>query len=149
MRDIHFREAPAKLMPDIFESMFLSEFAPDTHPGEIARIVRVSRTNNAAAGITGLMMFDGSLFCQDLEGPERAVRDMIARIARDPRHRTFLPLHHAPLEKTRRFDSWHVGILAPSGPSPLLAFRSLNGQQAVEHMVSIFLDSENFGIHVI
>ena len=136
-------------MPPFFETMFLSEFAPDTHPGEIARIVRTSRTNNAAAGITGLMVFDGSLFCQSLEGPERAVRDMITRIARDPRHSAFPPLHQGTLEKARRFDAWHVGILAPSGPSPLLAFRSLRGEQAIEHLVTIFLDSENFGIHII
>ena len=129
--------------------MFLSEFAADTHPGEIGRIVRVSRANNAAAGITGLLIFDGSLFCQVLEGPENAVRDMIAKIARDTRHESFLPLHHGPLEKKRRFESWHVGILAPSGPSPLLAFRSMNGLQAVEHLVSIFVDSEKFGIHII
>jgi len=136
-------------MAQFFESMFLSEFAAHTHPGEIARIVRASRVNNAAAGLTGVMMFDGSLFCQIIEGPEKTARDMIARIARDPRHTAFQPLHHGPVSPSRRFDAWHVGILAPSGPSPLLEFRSLRGLEAIEHLVAVFNDSEKFGIHVI
>lgn len=136
-------------MPQLFESMFLSELAADTHPGEIGDIVRVSRANNAEAGLTGLMMFDGSLFCQNVEGPEGQVRDMIARIALDQRHTAFQPLHHGPATGVRRFDNWHIGILAPSGPSPLLAFRSLRGNDAIGHLLAIFRDSEKFGIHVI
>ena len=137
------------VMAQFFQSLFLSELAADTHPGEIGHIVRVSRANNAAAGLTGLMMFDGSLFCQTLEGPEKIVGDMVARIAKDPRHTAFQPLHHGPLAAPRRFNNWHIGILAPSGPSPLLAFKALRGNDAAEHLVSLFNDCGKFGIHVI
>lgn len=136
-------------MQTIFESMYVSEFATDADPAAIANIVRASRANNLAAGLTGVLMFDGSHFCQQLEGAEDAVRRTIAKIATDPRHTRFQPLHEGSIGLVRRFHVWQVGILAPDGPSPLLPFTSLRGNDAVEHLMSVYRASKEFGLHVV
>ena len=140
---------PIVAMSEFFESMFLSEFSTDTDPAEIAEIVRVSRANNATAGVTGVLMFDGTLFCTYLEGPETAVRRTFGKIAVDPRHTRFQPLHDGPIGAERRFKGWCVGMLAPDGPSPLLAFESLRGTAAIDHLILLFRESQKFGIHVV
>ena len=133
----------------LFESLFLSELSVDAHPSEIASIVRFSRINNASNDLSGLLLFDGESFCQCLEGPESMVRDTMAKIAQDKRHTQFLPLHEGPLVDKRRFDAWYVGILAPSGPSPLHAFRSLRGPAAIEHLIALFRDGKKIGLHAV
>ena len=144
---VHF--SPQAIMQTIFESMYVSEFAGDADPAEIAKIVRVSRANNLIAGLTGVLMFDGSHFCQQLEGAEDAVRHTMAKIATDPRHTHFQPLHEGSIGLARRFHVWQVGILAPDGPSPLLLCTMLRGHAAVEHLMSVYRDSKQFGLHVV
>lgn len=136
-------------MQVIFEAVYASEFAADADPAEIANIVRVSRANNLIAGLTGVLMFDGIHFCQLLEGAEDAVRHTMAKIAADTRHTHFQPLHEGPVGRGRRFQAWHVGILAPDGPSPLLPCTSLRGNDAVEHLMSVYRASKQFGLHVV
>lgn len=135
-------------MVQIFESLFVSEISDFAKPGEIANIVRASRANNIVKGLTGVLMFDGVRFCQHLEGPETIVRQTAEMIAVDPRHTRFQPLHAGQLGYKRRFEAWHVGFLAPDGPSPLLAFESLKGPVAIDHLVSVFRDRQRHGLHV-
>lgn len=85
--------SPVTSMPQFFESIFLSELSPDVLPTEIGSIVRVSRAKYAAQTLSGVLMFDGERFCQQLEGPEAAVRKTVAKIAADSRHTCFQPLH--------------------------------------------------------
>ena len=126
----------------------MSELSPFADPGEIASIVRVSRANSVANGLTGVLIFDGLRFCQLMEGPEAVVRQEAAKIAVDSRHAQFLPLHLGHIDGARRFDAWHVGFLAPDGPSPLLAFDSLQGAEAINQLIALFRDREKLGIHV-
>lgn len=135
-------------MSPIFEFLFVSELSPFADPGEIASIVRVSRANSVANELTGALIFDGVRFCQLIEGPEAAVRQEAQKIALDTRHARFLPLHLGHTCSARRFDTWHVGFLAPDGPSPLLAFDSLQGPEAINHLAAVFQDRVKLGIHV-
>ena len=135
-------------MVQIFESLFVSEISVFAKPGEIANIVRVSRANNIAKRLTGVMMFDGVRFCQHLEGSETIIRQIAEKIAADPRHTCFQPLHAGQIGGKRRFEAWHVGVLEPEGPSPLLAFESLQGPVAVENLVSIFRDRQKHRMFV-
>jgi hypothetical protein len=53
---------------------------------ELDEILRASRRNNAAAGVSGLLVAGGRRFLQLLEGPEDSVDTLFARIKQDPRH---------------------------------------------------------------
>ena len=76
----------------------------------IEAILAVARARNAAAGITGVLYYDGAYFLQVLEGPRTPVEAMMARIRRDPRHTDIRILHAGPLEQ-RDFGNWHMMLV--------------------------------------
>jgi hypothetical protein len=53
---------------------------------ELAALAGQAAEANAAAGVTGLLAYNGTHFMQLLEGPAEAVEDTLNRIATDPRH---------------------------------------------------------------
>jgi hypothetical protein len=71
-------------------------------------ILRSSRRNNAAVGVTGLLVVGGRRFLQVLEGPEDAVASVFERISRDPRHFAVVRLSRKTIE-TRTFGEWAMG----------------------------------------
>ena len=71
-------------------------------------ILRSSRRNNAAVGVTGLLVVGGRRFLQVLEGPEEAVASVFERISRDPRHFAVVRLSNKTIE-TRAFGEWAMG----------------------------------------
>jgi hypothetical protein len=66
---------------------------------------------NALDGVTGLLVFNGTRFCQTIEGGQSAIEDLLGRLRRDVRHRDLTVLNDAPLAE-RRFRSWDMQLLA-------------------------------------
>ena len=77
---------------------------------ELDRILAVSQRNNAAAGVTGALIFNAGLFGQVLEGPEEAVETTYKRIAADPRHGEVTILGRKPVTQ-RAFGDWSMGFV--------------------------------------
>lgn len=77
---------------------------------EIDHVLTSSRRNNAAAGITGALLFTGRHFTQVLEGPQHEVERTFERISRDLRHGgvVLIDLQHGP---RRAFPSWSMTLL--------------------------------------
>jgi hypothetical protein len=71
-------------------------------------VLTLSRRNNAAVAVTGLLIVGGRRFLQVLEGPEAAVRSTYERIARDPRHFAVVVLADGPVAE-RSFAKWSMG----------------------------------------
>ena len=78
-------------------------------PEELDALLKLSRRNNAAVGVTGLLVVGGRRFLQALEGPELAVRSTYARIDRDPRHYAVVKLADTPITE-RAFSGWSMGF---------------------------------------
>ena len=76
---------------------------------EMDDILAVSRRNNAAAEITGLLIAGGNRFLQALEGPGAAVQLTYDRICRDPRHFAPVVLKREQVEKPL-FGAWAMGF---------------------------------------
>jgi hypothetical protein len=76
---------------------------------ELEEILRVSRRNNVAVGVTGLLIVGGRRFLQALEGPEEAVIATFERIRADPRHFAVVMLGRTAIEE-RLFGSWAMGF---------------------------------------
>lgn len=74
-------------------------------------ILKVSRRNNAAVGVTGLLVVGGRRFLQVLEGPDHQVAGVFDRIARDDRHFAVVKLSKKTIE-TRLFGEWAMGYRA-------------------------------------
>jgi Sensors of blue-light using FAD len=74
---------------------------------ELADLLAVSRTNNARAGITGMLVYKGGNFLQVLEGEEEPVEALHRKILLDPRHKGIITLICGPLAE-RAFPEWSM-----------------------------------------
>jgi hypothetical protein len=75
----------------------------------LADLLRASRARNAAAGITGVLLYAGGNVMQALEGGRDAVEALYARIERDPRHLD--PTRLLGLEVAeRQFPGWSMAL---------------------------------------
>lgn len=75
---------------------------------EIDEVLRVSRRNNAAVGVTGLLVAGGRRFLQVLEGADEAVDAVFQRIKRDPRHHAVVMLAQTEISAAC-FGEWSMG----------------------------------------
>jgi hypothetical protein len=68
-----------------------------------------ARSLNAAAGVTGMLVFSNGNFMQVLEGPPQGVHQTLTRIRRDTRH-TGLSVLRAVETQTRHFPQWSMAF---------------------------------------
>ncbi|MES2045606.1 MAG: BLUF domain-containing protein [Pseudomonadota bacterium] len=80
---------------------------------EIADIIAVSREHNARAGITGGLVRAGGYFAQLLEGSTEAVKALMERIDRDPRHTDVSVVRIAARSK-RKLADWSLAYAGES-----------------------------------
>lgn len=93
----------------VFQLLYASGGSGPVTDDDIRDILDVSRRNNAALGVTGLLLFADNMFLQVLEGEEQTVRSLATTIRRDPRHRNYMELlaQNAP---GRAFGQWQMGF---------------------------------------
>jgi GrpB-like predicted nucleotidyltransferase (UPF0157 family) len=89
----------------LLQLIYISTAAPGLHQATVSDILKVSRNNNAAAGVTGLLLFDGYRFLQALEGEQAMVNATYQRIKADPRHRAVVLLSQKEVTE-RAFGDW-------------------------------------------
>ena len=123
-------------LSDLQEIIYVSTLADDAPIRVVADIAIKSRSNNRQADITGLLVFDGMHFCQQLEGCAREVEAAMARIQEDPRHRNVAVLHQGPLAK-RRFNRFSLGYTSVEDIEQLERLQQLKGQAAVQAFVDL------------
>ena len=99
----------------MFYLVYVSVAAENVSKDELLEILAQSRTRNAEAGITGMLLYKDGNFMQVLEGEEQAVRDLYARIRRDPRHLGIVTLVEGQRE-SRCFGDWSMGFQDLSAP---------------------------------
>ena len=80
---------------------------------EIASILAVSRENNRRKGITGALVFNGSVFAQVLEGSLPQIEAIYEHIQCDPRHSDVVLLSNAAATE-RAFSDWSMAYTDPS-----------------------------------
>jgi hypothetical protein len=103
--------------------MYASRAVAGTDAEMLAAIVKQSKSNNGATGITGLLCFSDGIFLQVLEGGRHAVSALYNRIAADPRHADVVLLSYAEITE-RRFSGWSMGQvnLGRLNPAMLLKY---------------------------
>jgi hypothetical protein len=120
----------------LYEVLYVSTIAPNEAVNIVADIAGKSRTFNTEHDITGLLIFDGLRFCQQLEGNAKRVLTLMERIAQDPRHTKVELLHHAPLSE-RRFRSFSLGYSTVHDIDALGKLERLEGQPAVDAFMAM------------
>ena len=68
-----------------------------------------ARRLNALDGITGMLVCNGTAFCQYVEGSPGAIDDLLARLRRDPRHRDLRITFDQP-QAARSTPSWEMRL---------------------------------------
>ena len=77
--------------------------------GTASILLEHARRNNEKAGVTGMLLYKDGNFMQVLEGEERVVQALSAKIGRDPRHEKMVTLLEGPLAE-REFSDWSMGF---------------------------------------
>ncbi len=98
----------------------------------LSRLLDTSRRNNAACGVTGMLLYHAGNFIQALEGPRAGVGRVFERIQQDPTHRNILAIGPMKIEQ-RYFPDWTMGdltddLLTPSGREAVTDFLRYRGQ---------------------
>ncbi|MGQ2981038.1 MAG: BLUF domain-containing protein [Polaromonas sp.] len=114
----------------LHEVLYVSTLSPASPVKVVSQIAAKARLANQEAGITGLLVFDGMRFCQQIEGPRKAVLALIERIRQDPRHINVEILHHAPLAE-RRFRRFSLGYAATDDAEILARIEDAGPEQAM------------------
>ena len=96
--------------------LYVSRTSAELTPAALDGILTASRANNAMLGITGLLLHIDGGFLQMLEGEERAVRELYARIAADRRHHDIRLL--LDREHVQAFPGWDMAFERPSRDEP-------------------------------
>ncbi len=98
---------------DMRQLIYISTASGSSAGQDVAQaILAVSRRNNAAAGITGLLYADGKRFLQALEGDDALVERALTRIAADTRHRAIVILSDRRVAD-REFGDWSMAYRPP------------------------------------
>lgn len=88
---------------------YLSSATGTWTPAALEDLLEQCRTNNAADGVTGVLLYAGGSFVQTLEGPAEAVDAVMAKVRQDPRHRDVDVLRRGEVAE-RSFADWSMGF---------------------------------------
>ena len=102
--------------------MYASRAASAVDHDELHAILRQSKANNPALGITGVLCHSGGTFVQLLEGGRAAVSQLYNRIAADPRHGSIELLLFEEIAE-RSFSGWSMGQVSMSRLNPGLLLK--------------------------
>ena len=102
--------------------MYASRAVPAIDHEELVAILRKSKANNPANGVTGVLCFSEGIFLQVLEGGRSAVNRLYNRIASDTRHTQVELLLYQEIGE-RRFAGWSMGQVSMARLNPSLLMK--------------------------
>ncbi|MBT0771480.1 BLUF domain-containing protein [Kineosporia sp. J2-2] len=126
----------------MYELIYVSQALVDLSQDEMEKFLGVSRTRNAASGVTGHLLHvhdrphGTAYFVQMLEGPQDAVQETFGRIRRHMLH-TDVRLVHRGTKETRSFQGWQMR-LATTTTDTVLAM--IAAEPALAHLTGSTLD---------
>ena len=95
--------------PGLVRLVYASAASAPFTPEQLQQLLALARRRNAAAGITGMLLYLNGSFFQVLEGPSEVVDGLFGTISADPRHdkvRLLLQERAA----YREFGDWSMGL---------------------------------------
>lgn len=119
----------------VHQLIYSSQAADGLGADALQAILDTARTNNAALGVTGALIFYDGLFLQILEGPQGAVESLAVRIAADPRHSDMKIFHTAETDG-RVFGDWRMAWLDPA-PGDIARWANLDTASLADLRVEI------------
>lgn len=125
-----------KTATKLYEILYVSTMAPEAPLSVVGEIAAHARIANAVSGITGVLIFDGLRFCQQIEGKHNNVLALMERLYQDTRHSHVEVFHHSPLPE-RRFKHFSVAFADAEEVSVLEQLERLDGQTGVDTFMDL------------
>ncbi|SEQ08559.1 BLUF domain-containing protein [Microlunatus flavus] len=100
--------------------VYVSAASPTLTRAELRRLLDQSRSHNAAADITGLLLLRAGTFLQFIEGSREDVETLWGRIRVDERHQDVTLVRRRDQDE-RHFPTWSVafGDVDPTSADPV------------------------------
>ena len=92
---------------ELISLTYTSRASPSLTAGDVDAIHRSALTYNPLDGITGLLVFNGIGFMQNIEGGESAIDGLVERLLTDSRHSDFFVRDRRKIVE-RVFSSWSM-----------------------------------------
>jgi hypothetical protein len=93
----------------MIELVYVSQAKYLFQESELKAILDISRKNNIAHGLTGMLLYDdGGTFIQVLEGEQKQIDELYAIISQDIRHTGIGQLSYTEITE-RNFPDWSMG----------------------------------------
>lgn len=93
----------------LIQLIYVSNAHHEMAAAELEAILEVAARENAARGITGMLLYANGSFLQILEGDPATVDGLIERISRDPRHANIFVIAREAIAE-RSFARWSMGF---------------------------------------
>lgn len=100
---------------------YASEAIPGLSIDHVDDLTRAAARFNLEAGVTGVLLYDGSRFLQYIEGPEDSINIVYSRILAATSHQELAELGRGRVS-TRYFPYWSMHLL-PAAPTELQEVR--------------------------
>ena len=97
--------------------IYISSAAGRFGQPQLDEILATSRINNAARGLTGMLLFHDGCFFQVLEGEAESIDRTFATISRDTRHGGVIVLESRAVAE-RGFPQWSMGYVGAHTLNP-------------------------------
>ncbi len=117
---------------------YMSRFSRPLSREDIAQIGEYSSRRNAEDGVTGVLVTLGTMFFQIIEGDQRAVDALYARVLRDDRHTDVVCLRTEGHVADRLFPDWSMNVfdLDHQGGDVVVALKVVLGRMSeAQHII--------------
>ncbi len=95
-------------MTNLIQLIYSSSATQELQDSELLSILEVSRRNNAARNVTGMLLSEKWSFFQVLEGPAESVEEVFKIISADKRHNRVITIVKEAIPQ-RSFGEWTMG----------------------------------------
>lgn len=116
-----------------YQIMYSSQATAPMTVSSLEQILTDARSGNQARNVTGALVYVDGVFFQILEGDENVVRELMANIARDSRHRSVKVFYEAEVD-VPAFSSWRMAYLSTTA-GQISAWAGLPGTATLENLV--------------
>ena len=93
----------------MYRIIYLSSATTKFTNEEILTLLNASRKNNEANEITGLLLYSDGNFLQIIEGKQKKIKALYAKINMDQRHRNIIKVFEGKVSH-RIYPKWHMGF---------------------------------------
>lgn len=109
---------------EFFGLAYTSQASHAMSAEDIDRLLVSARSNNAALGVTGVLVYGEGRFFQYVEGARRDVDEVYRRIRQSRLHHSVVELDHQQIAQ-RLFNRWFMGFRE----APASVLQKLNQEQ--------------------